>query len=200
MRGTKRRRDIFTLAESIDNWFEASGSAEDSPETGEGEILQDHATTFGEGFKPSRTSQVVPIGYPVKEGTNRWLGLRSTTPAQSNGLGEGSNRLLPSHTSPGGCHVARQPIGERERGQVLVAAGSVGLGGTGSAPSSLAQEASTWLGAHRTVTVRPDRNSQGGSTETKGPETPTTGTIIDEGNLTPEDFWSLLRDAGYKVW
>ena len=72
--------------------------------------------------------------------------------------------------------------------------------GEHASQSIQAYMASTWLGAHMTVTVRPDRNSQGGSTETKGPDTPTVGTIIDEGNLTPEDFWSLLRDAGYKVW
>lgn len=200
MRGIKRKRDIFTLAESVDNWFAASRSPEDPPETEGGEIIQDHATTFGEGSKPSRTSQVVPVGYPVTEGANRWLGIRFTTPAQSNGSKERSSRVLSSHPSPGGCHVARQPIGEREGGLVPLADGPVGPGGTGSVHSSLAQEATTWLGAHSTLTRRPERNSQGGTTETKGPGTPTARIIIEEGNLTPEDFWSMLRDAGYEVW
>ena len=200
MRGTKRKRDIFTLAESVDNWFGASGSAEEPPETGEGEILQEQVATFGEGSKPSLTSQAVPVGYPVKEGDNWWLGLRSTTPAQSDGPVEISNRLLPSYTGTRGCHVVGQLLVEGREGLVPVVVGSVTPCGPGTRPSSLAQGATTWLEAHNNVTGRPVRDRQGGVVETKGLETPTVGTSIDERDLTSEDLWSLLRDAGYEVW
>ena len=155
MRGTKRKRDIFTLAESVDNWFVASESAEDLPETEESEIIQGHATTVGEGSNRARPSQVGPVGCQVMEGSNRWLGLRHTIPAQLDGFEEGSSRVPANHPSPGSCHVARRTIGEGEGGLVPLGGGPVDQGGIGDAHTSLAKEAATWLEARTPSTGRP---------------------------------------------
>ena len=200
MRGTKRKREILNLEGPVSNWFEASGCAETLPEPGEGKILQESGAAFGEGPKPSLTSHAVPVGDPVQKGANWWLGLRSTLPTQPNGPGEGSNRLLTGYPDTGGYYATGQPLVEEGEGLVPVGAGSVTPGGPNIRPSSLAQEAATWLGAHSNATGRPASDRQGVRTETKGPETPIAGINIDERDLTPEDFWSLLRDAGYEVW
>ena len=99
-----------------------------------------------------------------------------------------------------GYYATGQPLVEGREGLVPVGAGSANPGGPSIRPSSLAQEAATWLGAHNNTTGRPASDRQGVRTETKGPKTPIVGTSIDERDLTPEDFWSLLRDARYEVW
>ena len=199
MRGTKRKRDIFTLAELVDNWFVASGSAVDLPEMEEGGIVQGHATTFGEGSNYPHTNQVKPVGCHVGEGANRWLGLRPTIPSQLDGSGRGGTGVLANQPSPGGCHVAKQDI-DNGGGLVLVGADTLGQGETSNAHTSLAKEAVTWLEARDTPTGRPEGDNQGVSAETNGPGPPTVGPIIEEKDLTLEDFWSLLRDTGYEVW
>ena len=93
MRGTKRKRDIFTLSESVDNWFVASESVEYLPEAEEGvirrcgvnQIIQGHVNAVGEGSNQTRLNRVGPVSCHVTEGSNRWLGLRHTTPAPVDG-------------------------------------------------------------------------------------------------------------------
>lgn len=142
----------------MDNWFGASGSAEEPLETGDEEGLQEQVTTFGEGSKPSLTSQAVPVMYPVTEGTNWWLGLQSTTPAQSDGSVGGPNRLLPSYAGTGGGHVAGQLLVEGREGLVPVMAGPITPGEPNVRSSSLAQEATTWLEGHSNAAGRPARD------------------------------------------
>ena len=81
-----------------------------------------------------------------------------------------------------------------------VGADALSQGETNNAYMSLAKEAVTWLEARITLTVRPEGYNQGVSAETNGHGPPTVEPIIEERDLTPEDFWSLLRDAGYDVW
>ena len=65
MRGTKRKRDIFTLSESIDNWFVASESVEYPPESEEGAIARCGVNTIIQGHAnavAATTSRRGPIG------------------------------------------------------------------------------------------------------------------------------------------
>ena len=199
MRGNKRKRDIFTLAESVDNWFVASGNAVGLPETEEGEIAQGHATTVREGSNYPYTNQVRPVGSHGEEGANRWLGLRPTIPPQLDGSGKGGTGELANQPNPGGCHVDRQAT-FKGGGLGPVGVDALSQGKPSSAYTSLAKEAVTWLEARNTLTMRPEGENQGVSAETNGPGPSTVGPIIEERDLTPEDFWSLLRDAGYEVW
>ena len=79
-------------------------------------------------------------------------------------------------------------------------AGQVDPGGIGDVHTSLPTEASNRLEARNPSAGRPERTNQGALTETSGLELPTAGTIFEERNLIQEDFWSLLRDAGYEEW
>ena len=108
MRGNKRKRDIFTLAESVDNWFVANGNTVGLPETEEGEIAQGHAKSVGEGSNHPYTNQLNPDGSYEAEGANRWLGLRPTITPQLDGSGKGGTDELATQPSPGGCHVDQQ--------------------------------------------------------------------------------------------
>lgn len=93
MRGIKRKRDIFTLAESVDNWFVASKRVEDLPETEEGEIIHGHVVIVGEGSNWASPNRVDPVNRHVTDGANRWLGLRHTIPAQSDEFEGRSNQV-----------------------------------------------------------------------------------------------------------
>lgn len=81
-----------------------------------------------------------------------------------------------------------------------MATSQLGTGGTGDVYTSLATEASDWLEARNTLIGRTTRANQGEPTETSGLEPPTNGVTLEERHLTQEDFWSLLRDAGYETW
>ena len=64
----------------------------------------------------------------------------------------------------------------------------------------MAEEAATWLEARSNLTRGPEINELAPLTEVGG-LAPTAGGIdIEERDPTTEDFWSLLRDAGYEVW
>lgn len=88
----------------------------------------------------------------------------------------------------------------KDGGLVPVGADTLIQGETNNAHTSLAKEAVTWLEARSTLSGGTDGNNHGISAETNGPEAPAVEPIIEERDLTPEDFWSLLRDAGYEVW
>ena len=75
MRGNKRKRDIFTMVESVDNWFIASEPPISLTNTEEGEGVQAHAKSIGEGSNGSSTIQLNPVSSYVSEEANWWLGL-----------------------------------------------------------------------------------------------------------------------------
>ena len=128
MRGTKRKRDIFTLSESVDNWFVASESVEHLPESDEGaigryganQIVQGHANTVGEESNQPRLNLVSPVSGHITEGPNRWLGLRHTTPDQLDGTEPKSSQAQSNPPNPSSCHVAGKATGEEGVGPVLL--------------------------------------------------------------------------------
>ena len=187
------------MAKSVDNWFLASESAVDLPKTEEGGVIQGHVNTFGEGPKYSDTNQVIPIGCHVGEGANQWLGLRATIPSQLDGSGRGGTGVQANQTSPYGCHAA-EPDTDKGGGLVPVESDTLGQCNRNHTHTSWAEEVVTWLGACINPTGGPERDNQGVSAETNDPRPPTVGPIIEERDLTPEDLWSFLRDAGYEVW
>ena len=69
-----------------------------------------------------------------------------------------------------------------------VGADALSQGETNNVYTSLAKEAVTWLEARSTLTVRPEGDNQGLTAETNGHGPPTVGLIIEERDLTPEDF------------
>ena len=187
------------MAESVDNWFLVSESAVDLPETEEGGVIQGHVTTFGEGPKYRDTNQDNPVGCHVGEGANHWLGLRSTIPSQLDGSGRGGTEVQANQMSPYGCHAA-EPVTDKGGGLVPVGADTLGQGNRSYAHASWSEEVVTWLGACSNPTGGPEGDSQGVPAETNDLGPPTVGPIIEKRDLTPEDFWSLLRDACYEVW
>ena len=208
MRGTKRKRDIFTLSESVDNWLVASESVEHLPESNEGvigryganQIVQGHANTVGEESNQPRLNLVSPVSGHVTEGPNRWLGLRHTTQDQLDGTEPESLQAPTNPPNPAGCHVVGQVIGEEGVGPVPLGVGYANQGNIGNDHLSLAREATNWLEARNPLTRGPERTGPIPLVGTDGPVTPTVGIAIEERDLTPKDFWSLLRDAGYEVW
>ena len=127
------------------------------------------------------------------------VGAKPTIPSQLDGSGKGDTGELANQPSPGGCHVDRQAT-VKGGGLGPVGADALSQGETNNVYTSLAKEAVTWLEARDTPTGRPEGDNQGVSAETNGPGPPTVGPIIEEKDLTLEDFWSLLRDTGYEVW
>ena len=96
--------------------------------------------------------------------------------------------------------VARKPNPEGGGGLVTWATSQLDLGETGGVQTSWANEASEWLEARNTSVGRVPRLNPGEPTEANDLEPPTAGVDFDERQLTQEDFWSLLRDAGYETW
>ena len=199
MRGNKRKRDPSALAASVDDGLVTSGNPIGLPVTKEGEIAQVYAKSVGEGSRHPNTHRLHPDGRYVAEGANRWLGLRSTITTQLDGSGKGGTSELANRPSPGGCHVG-QPAAFVGEGLGPVGLDVLSQGEPSSAGTSLAKEAVTWLGARSALTVRSERETQGVSAETHGSDPSDAGPIIEERDLTPEDFCSLLRVAGYDVW
>ncbi len=87
MRGTKRKRDIFTVVESVDNWFVASEGVDSPTESNEGvigrygasQIAHGRTNLVGEESSQSVLSRVNPVSSHVIEGPNQWLGWRQST-------------------------------------------------------------------------------------------------------------------------
>ena len=101
------------------------------------------------------------------------------------------------------------PISDRLAGRLTLEGGGelvtgvtsqLDLSETGDIQTSWANEASDWLEARITLAGRVPSPNQGEPTEANDLEPPIAGVAIDERQLTQEDFWSLLRDAGYETW
>lgn len=89
---------------------------------------------------------------------------------------------------------------EEGGGLISLGGGYINQGHIVNDHPSLAEEATTWLEARNPLTRGPERTGPIPLVGTDGPVTPTVGIAIEERDLTPKDFWSLLRDAGYEVW
>ena len=190
MRGNKRKRD---------NWFITNGNTVDLPNTEEDEGVQDHAKLIGEGSDDSFTTQLSSVSNDVPEGVNRWLGFDPNHLPQLDGSGKGVTSELANRPKPVGCHGG-QPITVHDVGLGPLGHHSLGPDKTDNAGGSLANEAVTWLGARGTLAVRSERANSSVLAETEGSGPLNVGPVIEESDLTPEDFWSLLRDASYEVW
>ena len=180
MRGNKRKRDTSALAASVDDGLVTSGNPIGLPVTKEGEIAQVHAKSDGEGSNHPDTNQLNPDGSYLAEGANRWLGLRPTITTHLDGSGKGGTNELANQLSPGGCHVG-QPAAFIGEGLGPGGLDVLGQGIPSSAGTSLAKEAVTWLGARSTLTVRPERETQGVSVETHGSDPSAAGPILRRG-------------------
>ena len=208
MRGTKRKRDIFTVVKSVDNWFVASESVEPPPESNEGVIgryganqsVHDHANTVGEESNQPSLNRVIPVSSHVTEGPNQWLGLRHATLDQLDGTGPRSIQAQTNPPNPASYYVVGPVIGEEGVGPVPLGVGYAYQGNIGNDQLSLASEATNWLEARNPLTRGTDRTVPDPVVGIDGPVAPTGGSAIEERDLTPEDFWSLLRDVGYEVW
>ena len=102
--------------------------------------------------------------------------------------------------NPASDQLARRLNPEGGGGLVTWATSQLDIGETGGVQTSLASEGSAWLEAQNTLAGRVPRLNQGEPTETRGLEPPTARVDFEERQLTQEDFWSLLRDAGYETW
>ena len=195
MRGIKKKRDLVTLAESIDHGSVASEEVEGIPETTGIGLSYSHTVTVGASSSRVSPSQSGPANRHVTGMTHQWLGLSSTTPAQLDRLEGEANRLQANQPKPYSCQLSDKPNYEGEEGLI-----NLPTGGTGNAHMSGAAGASGWLEARTNPAGRSTRASQGESSEGRDLEPPPAGVTIEERHLTQEDFWSLLRDAGYETW
>ena len=161
MRGTKRKRNIFTLSESVDHWFGASESLGHSSEAEEGAIersevdpsLQGHCNANGEGSIQSRGTQGGPVSCPVTEGPHSWLGLRCDVLVPSDGTEPGAGQVQANPRGPVSSHVDRRTASEEGGRPLPVVGGDTGPGKAGNNYPSLAKEALTWLEASNSSTT-----------------------------------------------
>ena len=193
MRGTKRKRDTCT----VNSWVVTSEESHSNPHEvviGRSEatgIVHGHTGLTGEGSNQLRSDQVTPISSYISEGPTRWLGLRHGPTAQLDGTGLRPIQTQTDHSSP----AVRQV-----EGPVRLGGGHAQHGNLGTVPLSLASEASNWLEARNPLTRRTERTGPAPLAGLNDSATPTGEIAIGERELTPEDFWSLLRDASYEVW
>ena len=183
MRGIKRKRDLVNVTESV-----------------EGDITHGQPVTVGERSNQVSPGQADPVNCYVPGLAHHELGLLNPNPTQLNRFGGESERVQANRLTPVVDQVTRRPNDKGGGGLVAWATSQLGTEVTGDAHPSLAAEASDWLGARNTLAGRLTRANQVEPTETSGPEPPTDGLNIEERHLTQEDFWSLLRDAGYETW
>ena len=172
----KRKRDIFTVIESINNWFEASNPDSHSSSAHEG-VSSGHETTG------DTLTQLTVNGW-VAEG-------------QKHGTNDKSATTL-SHVAPS-CSHSSEGVGrlaELDEGDVAVPRTDHQLV-MGKGKAGTPQGAPTSNGAPKRPVdgYRPDISDLGPSLV----PAPTTGTAGVE-EPTGRAFWQLLKDAGYDVW
>ena len=181
MRGIKRKRNTCTLPE-VDPSIHGLGDA-----NVEGSVQ------FGDTL-------VRPATGPVTEGPPSWLGLRCGAPVPLDETEPGASHVQANPRGPVSSHVGRG-IASEEGGRGLpVEAGGPWPRQAGTQYLSLAKEALTWLEAGDSTTTALGGTGPSPEAEYEGPATIVGGITIDEAELTVEDFWSLLRDAGYETW
>ena len=163
-------------------------------------IVHGHTGLAGEGSNQPRSDQVTPVSSYKSEGPTRWLGLRHGPTAQLDGTGLRPIQAQTDHSSPASRQVVGHANEEEGAGPVQLEGGYAQHGNLGTVPLSLASEANNWLEARNPLTRRTERTGPAPLAGLNGSATPTGEIAIEERDLTPEDFWSLLRDAGYEVW
>ena len=196
------------MSESVNNWFVASESGESPPNpnedvigrSGATRIVHGHADLAGEESNQPHLNQVTPVSSHIPEGPNHWLGLRHGPTEQLDGTGLRPIHAQTNHSSPSSRQVVGQVTEEEGVGPVQLEGGYAQHGNLGTSPLSLASEATNWLEARNPLTRRTEGTGPSALAGINGSATPTGEIAIEERDLTPEDFWSLLRDAGYEVW
>ena len=197
MRGTKRKKNIFTLSEPVDHWFGAGESLGHPSEAEEGAIercevdpnLQGHCNANGEGSNQPRWTQGDPVSCPVTEGPHSWLGLRYDVPAPSDGTDSEAVQVHANSRGPINSHVDGGTASGEEERPLPVVGGDTGQGQAGNHYPSLAKEALTWLEASNSSATAPEGNGPNPWTETGGPAAKSVGITIEERDFTLEDSY-----------
>ena len=196
MRGTKRKRDIFTVVESVDNWFVASEGVDSPTESNEGvigrygasQIAHGRTNLVGEESSQPGWSRITPVSSHVREGPNQWLGLRQSTSDQLDGTGPSSIQAQANPLNPISGYGGGPVTGEEGVSPVPSRGGYVHPGNLGNNQPSLASEATNWLEARNPSTRGTERTVPVPVVGSDEPATPTGGINIEERDLTPEDF------------
>ena len=196
VRGLKRKRGIFTVVESVDNWFTAYEGGENSVEVDEvvvGHVDINHEVTTN----PQATGpepQIVPVRSQGVEGSTNQLGVGCRSATQFPRTAEpGHSRGIRTSLGAGG-YVAKMGPSRSNVSPTTSADGHVGTGGIGLTETNLAYEADLWLEAGTRATPN--------SVEAQHSESPGTLGLEARGHEwtdpTHQAFWALLKDAGYE--
>ena len=173
---TKRKRDIFTVIESINNWFEASEPTTNTFEGPEGDTgclgtigtSSDHLTTNGwdaEGAGSDNDSEPWTEAAQVAPNhTHEGTGLRPRSEVAASS--SPSPKVSPPLTAETGCIPGPE---DRQRG-----CNREGVQATGYHPDAVGESTSEITGP----SIEPG----------------------EERDLPINAFWRVLADAGYDVW
>ena len=168
---TKRKRDLFTVIESINNLFEASNLTTNVTEGSEGETS---------GPRVVGTSSD-PIVSPI-------VAAELIESIPNDGIWAEDAQVVPSHNYEGikpqpHAEVATSPSFTPRAAAPLAAPAGYGLepGGDQEDPHLAGYQAG--IGST-------------GTSDLPGPRT----TAVVERQLTIDAFWRLLADAGYDIW
>ena len=196
------------MSDPVDHWFVASENLGQPSATEEGEIeryevdqnLQGHYNDTGEDPNQPRRTQGVPVSCPVTEGPRNWMGLKYAAPDRSDGTGSEASRVQVGSQGPVSSHVSGETTSNEGGRRRPVTGGDTVRGHAGNTSQSLAREALIWLEARSPLTPAFEGDGLNPGTETGDPAATSVGITIKEIDLTPEDLWALLRDAGYETW
>ena len=196
------------MSGSLSKWVVASDSGGSPPnsdevvigQSGDTRIVHDHADPAGGNSNQSPSNQVTPVSSYISEGPTRWLGLRSESTAHLDGTGLRPIQAHANHSNLASRQVVGQVTEADGVGTIQLESGYAQPCSLGARPLSLASEATSWLEARNPVNRSTERTGPPPLAGIDGPATSTGEIATEEREFTPEDFWSLLRDAGYEVW
>ena len=173
---TKRKRDIFTVIESINNWFEAS----------------EHYTRPAEDHEGA-SSRLGPISDPTTiVTTNDWAAKCLDSGNDAEPWAEVSHVASNCPSDNNEVRVQSEVVGRLATRPKADSQLAVGIGGgteSRNRREAIRNEGSP-VDGHGPVGVNEDTNL------TLVPCTEVAG----EGGLTLTAFWRVLEDAGYDVW
>ena len=171
---SKRKADIFTVAESVTNWFEASGYTVASPEWPKGVVTNQHGPISEESTPPNSgpCGTIEPIAGWATGNPYTWLSATGSGPADfADWTEDGQGGMCPV-----------EPINQVEDGPL------------GQGPA----DAANW------TQVQPaNREPTGGAEEGDLYPVDTTGNppaadVAKREGLSQHPFWALLMAAGYE--
>ena len=168
---TKRKRDSFTVIESINNWFEAS----------------EPTTNVTEGSEGEASSPKV-VGTSSDPIANHIVAAELAGSISNEGPWTEAVQVVPNHSHEG---IERQPQAEVAASSSLsprVAAPLAATTGYGSDP-----------GGDQENPHRDGYQAGIGSEGTSDLPRPRTTAAVER-QLTIDAFWRLLADAGYDIW